>query len=554
MTEPRPAAEPHHPTAHVRVRPQASHGEARVTLIRAGARGLERFGSLYLISALLVLAGGYATLYSGGRPISVALNRVLGAQFAYTAALVMVLACLHRIRRETRDPLLLTGIVCVFLLDALLVQHLYGWTSQDGRIAAFGGASASLMLLAALALALRLPLHGRPIISMGCAILFSRLAPLLLIGAVPEELAPRHVALGFLLAACALPGILLPDLRAPRELPARILDVGGTLTALGAADAHFAAAGASFDLPLRFAYLAPVIIVLPALIERLVPELASSPAVARLAAGLPYLGLALSATHFTPGLLAAEWAQSWPLTPFTLCLGLVVIVEGLRAARRKDIALAHCVVALAAVGTLGGDMPAILASAVYPTPLQLATLVLIAGTFIAITRRLVPGSALHCLVAFVAAGALATLGIPWIVAWIMLIAWGPLLISAAARDAKPLADPLRASLAAVAMLPAVVLLLAEHDSLPRLALASASCALGLIVARLTGDRLLAVISGASAGLGLIGWPVSLQVRGGVAPGMLMMEAGVVVLLLAFLHSLMRDRIHEALNPPPSPPA
>lgn len=528
----------------------ATDGGPRRLLGALSGERLRKYGSLYLLSALLVLAGGYFSLYSGGRPLTVDLREIVGTQIAYEALLLLVLACLHRVRHQTRDPLLLLGILVFFLLDSLLVQHLYGWGPGDGRTAGVIGASASLALLLGACAALRLPMLSRPVGTLAIAVIFARFAPAVLQGAVADEMAPRHVALGWMLAACLLPALLLPPLArvgAPHALPLRALDAAGTAAGIVAALLHFVPAGASFDLPLRAGYFAPFVVLLAPVIERAAREGGLHHMLRRVVGGLPWIGLMLAATAFPAALLPQHWAQDWPLTPFTLALALTFVVQAGRAVAQRDPMLAHQAAGLLALGALGGDLPAILLNSTCPRAWQAAAVALIAWGCILTWRRLIPGALLHALAAFVLSGALAPLGIPWVPAWIALLAWGPLLI--APPSLGLLTPRMRVALAAVATGLPVAVMLAAPEARARLVAAACGCAAAAIVALRSRDRVLGGVTAASAAAGLVGWPLSFQVYGEIRPGKLLIELGFLALLLGFANSLFGDRLRRAGEPP-----
>ena len=72
------------------------------------ATALRAQSALYLLSAFMVLLGGYLSLHDlHGRPTTVALPEVFGTQIAYQAALVAVIAILYRVRGQVADTLLL---------------------------------------------------------------------------------------------------------------------------------------------------------------------------------------------------------------------------------------------------------------------------------------------------------------------------------------------------------------------------------------------------------------------------------------------------------------
>ena len=256
-----------------KARRRASSRRLQLQWSRGSARGLARYCSAYLLSALLVLLGGYLHLYDAGRPRTVALSEVHGTQLAYQALLVVVLAFLYRTRSELRDTLSLTCFVLVFLLDGLLLQHLYGWVEPDGFVAASVGCASAFLTLAVLSALFRLPLVNRLSAVIACTVVVLRFGPALLVQAAPtSETAPRFVALGWLLAACAVPVFLLPSLeRVESHLPLARMERVGLTACLAFGLLHLIPVGHSFDLPFRVAYLAPLVILLAPLLERLVP-------------------------------------------------------------------------------------------------------------------------------------------------------------------------------------------------------------------------------------------------------------------------------------------
>jgi len=530
---------------------------------RTADPGLARYCSAYLVSAGLVLLGSYLTLYDDpSRAPDAALRHVFGTHLAYEVGLLLVVFFLYRFRREEEIPTILGGILGVFIFDGLLLQHRYGWDTGTGLEAAIIGCVSGILFLSLTAVAVELPLRSRLVGTGVLAVLFVRFGPGLLIGADSAALMePRLVGLGWLLGACLVPLMILPSAaRARSRLPFATLEWVGVVGALAFATLHFVTAGQSLDLAFRVAYLAPAVMILGPVIERLREGAPAEPGLDRLARLLPWIGLALAATRFPPGLLDAAWAQAWPLTPFYLCLLLLIAIQVARGLRDRDRPRLGGALRLAALACLGGDFPEMLVRARYPSAWQVIAVVLLMGAACLGTRRPLGAIAGLMAPAYVVASFLAmpheavqwelfhrklppeSLGYPWLVAYLVVLGVGLLILERVERwTLRPL--PRLGVVSVVAVLP-VLVFLGEHRGVVRLAVAVTVLGGMLVVGLLARDRLFRYVAPISVGLGLLGYPLVLQRHGDVATGSLVMQAGVVVLLLAFLDSIAGGRVRE----------
>ena len=493
-------------------------------------------GTLFLLSAALVLLGGYLSLYDAhGRLLSVAIADVLGANLLYQAALVAAIGVLYRWRGNVEDTLVLLAILGLFLVDGTLFQHLYGWAPGDGRNAALLGGGAALVFLVAVSTILRLPLDGRLFLAVLAAAAYVRFAPALLVGveAVPgSPVTPAYVGLGWLLALLPLTAWLPSASHGPSRLPVLAIERFGILGSVAVATLHFAFAGESFDLRFQLAYLAPLVIVIGPMLEHLWPGLAVVPAARRLLTGLPFVGLALAATSFPPGLLPQRWAQAWPLTPFYLALLFTGLVELARAHKSGSRGRAHVAALLVALATLGGDFPEILTSARFPSLVQLVLVNAVVWMTLRRTRAFLPGTALMAFSSFVSASFLAELGYPWICAYLLALAWGGLAIEAMTRWLMPPALRI-ASVSVLTVLP-VLVALAMPSSWLVIGIAAGQCGLVFALGLLRHDRLLWQLAPAAVLLGAVGYPLALQQRAAVAPARVVTEVGFLLLALGVL--------------------
>lgn len=515
--------------------------EARVSLAPPFRHG---FASLYLLSAALVLLGGYLKLHDAdGHPVTVAMRDVFGTHLTYQAALLLAIAFLHRIKGQVRDSLTLLAVLGVFMVDGLMLQHLYGWERGEGLVAAALGSTAAVLSLAVAGWILRLSLLTRGFACLLGAILFVRFGPTLLVGAPPGEgVAPRFVVLGFLLAALPLLVYLPVPSRAPSRLPLVAMERAAVGLALAAGAFHFVNAGRSFDLGFHLLYLAPFVIVLAPALEQLMPGLRSDPGTRRAIGALPYVGLALSASSFPPGLLAQHWAQAWPLTPFYLSLLLAAVVQLGRGVQNDSPQLRHAGAFLLVVACLGGDLPEALAAARFPHLFQVLAVDAVAAWTVARARDRSAGTLLLALASFVSASFLAERGVPWGVAFLLLLAWSGLALE---RLSRWLLDPAaRLALAAILTVMPVMTFLLEHDSRSRLGVAAAALAAAFLFACVRRDPVLLRLAPLSAGLGLVGYAALAGDHQRTSPGEVATELGFVLLALGLVRSVWGGRIVE----------
>ena len=517
----------------------------RFSLALPEGSGLARFASTYLCSAFLVLLGGWLTLYGdGGKPRHYELAHVLGTQLLYAGALVGVLFVLAKRRSCRRDVALLLPLLLVFLLDGLLVQHLYGWVEPEGIAAALIGGGVSVALMLATARRLRFPWLS-PLVAMPVlAVLFARLGPFLLSSqSEVQPLVPQQVALGWLLGLCLLPCIAMRSAaREPSELPLRRLELGSISLSLGFALLHFLPSGSSFDLPFRFAYLAPFVILAGPAIDELFPAASRRGALRILSSLLPALGALLAATQLTPGFAYTDWTQSWPLTPFWLALILAAFVELGRALGQRDRRRLHVAAGLGVLALLGGDLPEVLATTFYPETWQVLAAAFTTLPVLIATRRHEEGLILHALPAWLAASWLTGLGYPRLVAWIVLLTWGAVLLDLL----RPREGRRSVRLATALVLTAVPVghAITSDWSLASVSVAVVSCALAALAGLATQDPLLRVAGPGCAVAGLLALPLRLQIDAGLPPGILVVEAGFALLLVGLVSSVAGDRLAD----------
>jgi len=506
--------------------------------------------SPYLLSAACVLLGCYLLGHSAQDLPSVAdLRTVLGTQVGYSACLLAVAAWLIHRGGNRRDGLLLLALLLVFTLDAQAIQHLYGWTSSDGRRAAWVGALSGVLLLAGAAKALGHAPWSRLALTGISAALFVRFGGFALAGAAPADPAmpysPPLVVLGWLLAACLLPTLVLPAPRAVSDR-ARLEESVGLMACIAFPAAHLALIGFSLALPSRIAYFAPLMILAPAFAERAWPELRDVRWRRIVLDATPLVAVVSTATFFSPSLIEADWARHLPLTPYLLAMIGATASTALRAWRLRHVGFAHVAAGLAAVALLGGDMPEMLARLRYPDTWQALVVATICWLAMAIGRRFEPGLCLHGLASFVAASWLAeTWGIPWLGGFVVLLAFGLLAHARACGRTLPLRERLPAMAAVV--IAALASLALEHDALPRLVFVLGAAALLAALSLVRRDRLVLV---ALAAL-LVGTcaieAIGVQRVGEVSPGRLLIELGFLLLLLAALRSMLGTRLSRSLH-------
>ena len=117
--------------------------------------------------------------------------------------------------------------------------------------------------LLGLAVVFRLALTGRCIATLLAAVAFVRLAPMVVVNARPPTLgfSPEYVWMGWLLALCLLPIIVLPRLAPPDgRTPYSVLEQASLGVCLCTLLVQFLLPGISSPLDFHVAYLAPFVI------------------------------------------------------------------------------------------------------------------------------------------------------------------------------------------------------------------------------------------------------------------------------------------------------
>lgn len=489
----------------------------------------------YLASALLVLLGGYLRVHDqSGRLVNVALRDVFATALVYQLAVLGAFAWLHGRRGDSQDCQALLAILALFILDAPMIQHLYGWDVGDGRTVAVLGAVSGIVYLRAATRILCMPVASRTFCAVASCILFYRFGPTLLLDASgPLLVTARHVLLGWILALAVTLPMLLPASESRRSrLPSRRIEQAALAGSATFAILHFVAAGTGFGLAFRIVYLAPLAVMLAPALERVIgPERLRGPM--RLAVeALPYLGVAIAATGFSPALLEADWARTFALGPFYPVLLLAAAVQLARGLRSRRWPLVQAAAVMAALACLGGDLPEAIVNARFPTLMQVLACSTLLWAPILLGRDRDSGMVGHGLASFVIAGALAEHGCPWPLAWLVALLCGVLVLESLG---KTLLEPLPRLLCVIALVVVPLGLLAADSDVPaRRLLCAASLALVGGLGLLRRDRLLLNVTGAGAGLLAIVLPIALQRRHEVATGTLLAELGFVLLLVGLL--------------------
>jgi hypothetical protein len=504
---------------------------------------------LLLASAALVLLGGWIELYRGGAPSS-SVFAMLGWQLLYQALLLGTFAYLVRVRRTPAPARPLFGLLVLFVLDGSLVQHRFGWDPGEGQGVAALGIVLSLVTAAALFRVAGLPLAGRLFLALFASAAVSRLGPILIAGAIPPQvgLSSPWVLQGWFLSLVLLPFVLPgrryePD---PRESSV-------AAAALGFGVLHFAIAGIGAGLPLRPAYLAPLLVLLGPALDRLLREEEKIPERRLVIRLIPWIGLAAAAFDVTPELFGA--GTGWSVTPFSTVLVLVIALRHFGLLPREPRGAVAVDAALFSSAILGGDLPEVLVRLRFPEAWQLVVVTAIVGLALRRSRERIEISALPLLPALLAAGWISeTLRIPWVAALATTVA-GSLLVSAR-LGGIPVAGPLAPKLLAgvLAFAPLAAFALAES---PDTALALAVWLLLLVPASerfaLPLLRRAAALAGAVAVVGLALSASPGIDLGSVEPARLMVAAGfflffaglATVLFGARVAALIRRRISVA---------
>jgi len=512
--------------------------------VKGPVRGLRRTCSVYLASAFLVLLGGYVALHDGsGAPRWDELEHVFATQVLYELLLLFVIAYLHRFRGAGtagygEETLFLTGVLALFVFDALALQHLYGWTEREGRTSAAVGFVSGLVLVGALRLVLRLSL--RLTLTAVSSLAVIRFGGFLLAGdePAPGALSPRFVGLSWILASCLLPALVLGEPEPARGAPSRSFERRALLTVLAVAVLHVIPMGNAMGHRFEPAYLAPLVILAGPVLERLLPRSG------RYVDWLPVAGLALTATTLTPSLLDRPWANRLPLTPFWLAALLVTAVSIGRAVSLRRPGLVRVAAVAASAAILGGDLPEVLARAVYPEPWQALTVVALLWWTIASAPSISMRGALglHAMSAAVLASLLARASYPWLAGYLVLLAAGILALERLSGEKLP--PRARVSiLAMLALVPAAATIDPTVVSASTsIVVAGAVATLLLVSGGLTSDRLLiagGVLSGVVTGAVQIGLAYG---RAELHVGRILIQAGFVFLLAAFVRTTYGDQL------------
>ncbi|MFC2171145.1 hypothetical protein ACFLU6_00770 [Acidobacteriota bacterium] len=518
----------------------------KILAIRDAAEGLRRYCSPYLLSAFLVLLGSFLLLYeSGGVMRKIDLRYVFVTQIVYALSLVLVMAYLYRVMRLIEDTLLLLGILGLLVLDALGVQHLYGWEYGEGKWSAVIGSTSAILLLVGATMALKLPLGNRLLAVGILLVIFMRLGPFLLVdpvltdGSVP--LSPAYFGLGCLLACSLLPLLFFEPLDTlTTDLPAKQLERWGLLVCYFLALGHFFVFGRSLGLPFYTPYVAPFLILLPVAVDHAARDLRETPWLKTSLDLSPYLGLALAATSFQPSMIRTPFSSAFPLTPFWLMLLLTIAVMLWRSRVLQESGKVYAAGVLAALAIMGFDLPEALTRLRYPSLWQVMLVAPLCWTIMVCMRRLKANLALHGVISFVVASLMTEHGYPFVPIFLIVLAWGTIVIERLCGIVlRP--EPRIVLVSLMAVLPAIVLAGKFHSPV-RLSVAVLSCIALYAIGRHWKDRLLSLSSYVCTALSTLVVFTVYQHQADIPVGRIFIEFGFLVLLFSLLNTIYGTRI------------
>jgi hypothetical protein len=517
-----------------------------VSLVRTSAGGIRRYFSPFMASAFLMLLGGYLLLYNGdGTRRWAEVHYVFLTQLGYQVILLLMCAYLYRKLSLLEEPLMLLGILGVFVMDVLFIQHLYGWEPGVGFHWSTTASISSVALLLGASAAMGFGVGNRLLWTACAVVLFFRLGPAVLPSApVVFGVSLGYVALGWMLAGCLVPILVLPR-PATRKLDCGRWEPWALAVTVIIGIAHFMSAGNSMDLAFSVVYLAPFVVVLPLALERLSEGRSRSRAFVLLCDGLPLIGMFLTAVKQAPPVWDVFHLGEGPLTPFWLVALLAAVVSIRRSIVNRRSGLLHAAALALAFLCLGGNLSEVLVRLRFPDTWQLVTVLAISVTAALLTRQAKPALLLHLLPAFALSCWMAERGYPLVPGLLMALCWGLLLLEP--LTGTSIGWKLRAGVVLFLLGTSLLVGLAEpHSTLRLIVCATSCCALGGW-GLLPGRRLQAWSALAASIGGTVAYPIVLQSHSGASSGKICIQLAFLLLIVGFIHAIYGSRVRDSLQ-------